>query len=357
MNEEAQLQPENLKHYQIASKEEFFETRYQNLSALFQEMGINMTDYLSERDFLQLLDSLTARQFDREIARGLFSKIPKQDNPQKPYEKVLEVEAFVHTFIKAEYLLLIKADQIEQKLEDVAGQIDAIGYHIEAMRNSGNVDGRENTLNLEIAEVVSDDFDRKDPPNTRYTAVVKYEGYKYETAEVTNEGPSFNPNFEHTFHLRIKNLKDKFVVCLRKYDDSSNRMAYKETTAKFSFDLADTNRNEAWIELFDENRNYTKEKMHLVVELEPIEENVSDDIYEKLEKLQIIHEDLLDERDLIFKSLADLVEPFSVRGGASTNSTVPQLELPYIATDVNRNEASEANASRISESKVRRSNF
>lgn len=313
-------------------KEEFFDTRYLSLSNLFLEMNINMTDFIPEKDLLQLLDNLCVREFDREVARGLFSKIPKQMNPNKSNERVIEVQDFIYTFIKAEYLLVMKAEEAEHKLAEVAEQIEALNQHINILKTKGGnirapIDGDEYHLNLEIVEVVSDDLDKKYPPNGRYTALVKYNGYKYETLEVTNEGLEFNPRFEHTFHLKIPSLQDKFVLSFRKYEDPKQRMSYVEYSAKFSFDLADQIRNEAWVELYDEQRRYTKEKMHIVLELQTENTEGIEYFLEKLEQLQTYEEELIAERELIYTSLRDLVEPFSVRGRANEGET-PKEQTP-----------------------------
>lgn len=311
---------------QQPSKEDFFETRFNSLTNLFQDMNVKLTDFLPERDLLQLLDSLCVREFDREIARGLFAKIPKQMNPQKSYEKVIQVQDFIDTFIKAEYLLLMKSEEIEKKLADVSEQIEALNHQLEILKTKGGnvlapIEGEEFNLNLEIVEVVSDDLEKKVPQYGRYTGVVKFDGYKYETLEVTNEGSEFNPVFEHTFHLKIPSLQDKFVLCLRKYEDPKRRAIFQESQAKFSFDLADQIRNEAWVELYDEQRRYTKEKMHVILELQTENTEGLNYFNDKLEKLEAFEEELLSEKDVIQSSLRDLVEPFSVRGRVSNSET------------------------------------
>ena len=295
-----------------ASKERFFESRYQSFADLFARFDITMTDFLSEDDFLRLLDTLSEGQFDRELSDGLFAKIPKQLHPENETVRLLEVQDFVYTFIKAEYLLLTKAEQVEQNLREVDEQLATLYHHTDVLRQNSSPDGRE-ALTLEVIEVVSDDIQREDAPNALYTAVVRYQNYKYETEEVANASREFNPRFEHTFHIKISSLKDKFTLCLRRYDDPAKPLLYKESTANFTFDLADQTCNQAWVELYDQSRKYTKEKMHISVTLQMQNSLQVKDCLEKMDRLQEYQHSLYEEKDLIQKSIADLVSPFAFR--------------------------------------------
>lgn len=316
------------------SKEAFFDSRYHSISELFLGMDIQMTDYLPERDFLRLLDSLCVNEFDREIATGLFSKVPKYPNPERPSEKVLEVQEFVYTFIKAEYLLLTKAEQINGKLAEISNQVRVVNKQISYMKAQGAnyrvpLEGTQYNLNLEIGEVVNDDYERKYSPNNRYTAVVKYGGSKYETMEVKNDGLEFNPRFGHTFHIKISNLKDKLTLSLRKYEDPKNRMSYNESTATVVFDLASRNRGEFWVDLYDDQGACTQEKMLITMELQLENTLGIEHFNDQIQKLEAFEKQILKERKLIYTSLRDLVEPFSVRGNRSQKRSRISQQVTY----------------------------
>lgn len=304
-----------------SSKQEFFEIRYEMLSSAFAEMNVDMNDYLAEKELLRLLDSRCEFRFDRDIAHGLFSKIPKEEDFQILDQSIIEVQAFVHTFIKAEYLLLLKADEVERRLKRISKQKHSLRQQMLACHPENSSEskilpeGREHNLNLEIIEIISEDFSRKYSPDSRYTAVIRYNGYKYETMEVVNDGLEFNPRFDYTFHLKLHHLRDKVMLSYRNYGTDQRGVMFEESTATLEFNksMVDKERREIWVDLYDEHQALTQEKMRVALQLKTDNSPKVQYLNEELEQLRKLEKELLAEKKLISSSMKDLLEPFSAK--------------------------------------------
>ena len=70
-------------------------------------------------------------------------------------------------------------------------------------------------MQVKVIEAVCDDDNFRINPGTSFSVIVLCDNYKYETEEVVCETELFNPEFNHTFHIKITGPDDKVKVILR----------------------------------------------------------------------------------------------------------------------------------------------
>lgn len=101
------------------SQKEFYNQRVSKIKSYLEISKIDLNGFIPERELLKFLDNLSSEPFDREIAKQLFDKMPCQPSPHNPLDKIFNVHDFVEAYIKAEFLLLVLAEEIETDLDRV----------------------------------------------------------------------------------------------------------------------------------------------------------------------------------------------------------------------------------------------
>lgn len=108
------------------SQKDFYNKRITKIKEYLQIANIDLNGFISERDLLKFLDSLSSEPFDREIAKQLFDKISSHPSPHNPMDRIFNAHDFVEAHIKAEFLLLILAEEVENDLDRIYEQIETM---------------------------------------------------------------------------------------------------------------------------------------------------------------------------------------------------------------------------------------
>mmetsp|Transcript_22162 Transcript_22162/g.18976 ORF Transcript_22162/g.18976 Transcript_22162/m.18976 type:complete len:145 (+) Transcript_22162:47-481(+) len=108
------------------SQKDFYNKRVARIKEYLAIANIDLNGFISERDLLKFLDQLSPEPFDREIAKQLLDKISSHPSPNNQLDRVFNAHDFVEAHIKAEYLLLILAEEVENDLDRIYEQIQTL---------------------------------------------------------------------------------------------------------------------------------------------------------------------------------------------------------------------------------------
>jgi len=292
------------------SQQEFYNKRFAKMREIFVQRGLDLNLVLPEEDILGFLDSLANEQFDREIAAQLLEQIPATGNPNYPDHKFYAIQDFIDTHIKAEYLLLLQADETENELVRCNAQIDYLGHQLQAQYASNPAAKTDvNSLQIEIFEVVSDDQGYTAPKGSTYSVLVVFDRYKYETEELALSHNEFFLPFNRDFHLKVTDSQESIKILLRDFKKYSSDPNYKDLKCTLTLDrFEDQQVHDDYFFLYDQNNNLTPLKVHASIQWKHTETNAQQETLETLIDLQ---GKLVDNKESIEASLKALVRPFA----------------------------------------------
>ena len=179
-------------------------------------------------------------------------------------------------------------------------------------------------MQVKVIEAVCDDDNFRINPGTSFSVIVLCDNYKYETEEVVCETELFNPEFNHTFHIKITGPDDKVKVILRDNTRFAQDPSYKDYRCTIDLDgYQDLKTHDTWFDIYDGMGRPTKLKIHASIKcnfsrLAYFEENLRD-LLEQEEELTILSEELEE-------NLRKLIHPFAfanVGNGGDSRFTSP----------------------------------
>ena len=297
------------------SQQEFYNKRFSKMRDILLQRGLELNLVLSEEELLNFLDSLANEQFDRELAQQLFEQIPATGNPNYPDHKFYALQDFIDTHIKAEYLLLLQADETENELARCTSQIDYLGHQLQAQFATNPAAKSDvNSLQIMIYEVVSDDLEYSAPKGSTYSVLVVFNRYKYETDELALSHKEFFLPFNRDFNLKVTDSQESIKILLRDFKQYSSDPNYKDLKCTLTLDrFEDQQVHDEYYYLYDQNNNLTPFKVHAAIQWKHTETNAQQ---ETLETLLDLQGKLADNKESIEASLKALVRPFAKASGS-----------------------------------------
>lgn len=302
------------------TQNEFYMKRLSKMQDILHQKGYDLNIVLSEEELINLVDSLGKEPFDREIAAQLFEKIPVSENPQNPQERFYALQDFVDTHIKAEYLLILQAEETENELNKVYAQIDAIKQELHMLEHDPLALENSNSLKVEIFEVICEDPNYIVPQGGSFSALVVFNNYKYETDEEIAQGEELNLKFNRAFHLKVNNPQETIKILLRDYQSYANDPNYKDLKCTLTLDrFEDQEDHNEWFNLYDQNNKPTKFKVHAAIHWQFAKASIHQ---ETLKTLVELEDKLNENKDNIELSLKALVQPFAKASATLKKSAV-----------------------------------
>jgi hypothetical protein len=297
-----------IKRAALTNETEFYNKRIPKIQALFAQNQISLDEYLPEREILGFLDYLGDNEFDRDVAAQLFEKLPSYPDQANPSDPLYNVQEFVETHIKAEYLLLQQVNEIEGELQKTYAEIDVIKRQYDDQMAGRSASGESN-LNLDVLEAVCEDERFTARKGDKYTVVLISKPYKYETDEVACGSAKFNLSFNYQFHIRLAGDQDHCVLLLRNNDARARDANYNDLTCELSLEhLAATPNNETvWFTCNDVAGNPTAFKVSARVECSISKFSFLED---HLKNLLQLEQQLNESKENVEQTLRALVHPF-----------------------------------------------
>jgi len=311
------------------TQEEFYHKRLSKLKQILNHRGYDLNIVLTEDELIAVLDSMGTEPFDREIASQLFEQIPVSEDPNHPNERFYVLQDFIDTHIKAEYLLLLQADETEGEINQINSQIAYTREELRTQSQNPLAKGTTDSLLVEIFEAACDDPEYQPELGARFSVIVLFDRYKYETEEAAVEDSPFFLSFNRDFHLKVRNPQESIKILLRDFHKYSTEPDYKELKCTLTLDrFEDQQLHEDWFHLYDQNNNLTPFKIHAAIQWKYEKVSIPEGTLETLMELQ---GKLNENKQSIESSLKALVRPFvkanaalkrgdSNRGLKNTNS-------------------------------------
>lgn len=311
------------------TQQEFYVKRLSKVQQIFSQKGYNLNLVLSEEELIGILDTIGNEPFDREIAAQLLEQVPVSEDPNHPGERFYVLQDFIDTHIKAEYLLLLQADETESEIQQINSQVAYTREELRAQSQNSVVKGSTNSLYVEIFEAACDDQGYQPDFGSRFSVIVLFDRYKYETDEAVVEESPFFLTFNRDFHLKVKNPQESIKILLRDFHRYSTEPDYRELKCTLTLDrFEDQQLHEDWFYLYDQNNNLTPFKIHATIQWKYERTAIPEGTLETLTELQA---KLNENKQSIESSLKALVRPFvkanaalkrgdSNRGLKNTNS-------------------------------------
>jgi len=305
--------PENplrksLRNIKEKSHQDFYNNRINKTKNIFMQYGYAPEALLTESELFELLDMLGKGPFNREVAAQLFEKIPKQESSGS-VEGVLRLQDFIDTHIKAEYLLLLQADEIEGELDELDLKIEALKDEYEEAIKTNEAAIETNSLQIDIVEAVCDEESYEPEMGSVFSVLLVVDKYKYETDEAIIETPKFNPKFKRSFHIRLNDLEELIKIRLRDQIRFGEDENYSDLTCTINLNsYRDQIKHVTWLTLYNAFGQPTKFKVHAVIQWHFSKLAHYED---KLLELEQIEGKLLAEKEHVRQSLKGLVDPFA----------------------------------------------
>ena len=296
----------SIKNVREKSHQDFYQNRITKLTNIFKNEGYMLDALVTQEELLNILDTMGKEPFNREIASQLLEKVPKK-------AKNFVLQEFVETHIKAEYLLLMQAEEIETELNQTYEEIENINKTHKTALNANDT----NTLRIDMIEAICDEPQYEAEIGSVFSIILIAGGFKYESEEVVIEEKKFNPIFNHSFHLRLDNPDEKIEILLRdqkRYTSDPNYNDLKCTIGLSSY--KDQLKHVTWLDLYNFYRQPTKFKVHFDVQWQFSKQGF---LEEKIAEIQQLQEKLKDEKEYIETSLRTLVHPFATVTTAMKN--------------------------------------
>jgi len=291
------------------TQRDFFNKRYSKVKEFLGYQKIDINQYLSEREILNFLDTLGRETFNREIAKQLFDKIPSRPNPYSANEKIYNVSDFMEAHIRAEYLLLLQAEETEKELDKIYSQIEQLKLQYQELLMNPQIAGESSSLHLEVLEVTSENKQNILPPGSSYSVIILCDNYKYETEEIKLAPNQQTIAFNHAFHIRVSSSDQTFKMMLRDHTRKRLDRDYKDLTCVVSLSkYQDSKKHDVWLTLSDANGNPSQVRVHINLSYAFSKTSFFE---ETIKRLMKIEERLLENRNNIEYSLRELVYPFA----------------------------------------------
>lgn len=299
----------SLRNIREKSHQEFYNNRASKLGSIFTQNGFDLDGLVTEDELLTFLDTLGKEPFNREIAAQLFEKLPFHESGDSGDFRRFILRDFIDTHIKAEYLLLIRAEEIEGEMDTVYNQIEGLRDQFLEVAKKSEARVENNTLQVDIVEVVCDDEDYEAEVGSVFSVVVLVGNYKYETDEIVIEQPEFNPKFNWTFHFKFDTPDEKMQILLRDQNRFATDDDYNDLKCTINLkNYKDQIKHVTWLTLYNAYQQPTKFKVHLDIQWQFSKLAFHE---EKFGELQVLEEKLNDEKEYIETSIKLLVHPFA----------------------------------------------
>jgi len=281
--------------------QEFYYSRFMKLTSIFINEGHKLDSHISEDGLLTILDSLGKEMFDREIAEHLFEKIPFEEDSHASDERYFVLKDFIETYIKAEYLLILQEQEIKAELSEIYQQIETIKTEYKTTLQDSELSNQTNCLQIDVIEAVCDEDLYEAEIGSSFNVVLIIDGYKYETEEITIETTNFNPIFNRSFHLRLKNPDEKLQILLRDQSRYVNDPSYSDLKCTISLgNYKDQVSHVTWLEMYNFMGEPTRFKVNLVIQWQP---SKIAHYEEKLDELGVLEEKARNEKEFVEESL------------------------------------------------------
>ena len=299
----------SLRSIKKKSHQDFYNNRIAKAKNIFLQHGYTVEAQITESELLELLDTLGKRPFDREVAAQLFEKIPMQGNEEDEDDRTFLLQDFIETHIKAEYLLLLQADEIEGELDEVDVKIEALKEEYEKAVKNNEAVIETNSLQVDIVEVVCDEERYEPEVGSMFSVLLVVDNYKYETEGVVIETAKFNPKFNRSFHIRLQSPEELVKIRLRdqiRYSEDEN---YSDLSCTINLgSYRDQIKHVTWLTLYNHLGQPTKLKVNVVIQWQFSKIAHYED---KLIELEQVEERLVGEKEHVRLSLKGLVAPFA----------------------------------------------
>ena len=299
----------SLRKIKEKSHQDFYNNRIAKAKNIFMQQGYSLEAPVTESEILELLDTLGKRPFDREVAAQLFEKIPMQENEEDEGEQTFCLQEFIDTHIKAEYLLLLQADEIEGELNEVDAKIEALKEEYEKAVKRNEVVIETNSLQVDIVEVVCDEERYEPEVGSVFSVLLVVDNYKYETEGALIETAKFNPKFNRSFHIRLQSPEELVKILLRDQYRFSEDENYSDLSCTINLgSYRDQVKHVTWLTLYNKFGQSTKFKVNVVIQWQFSKIAHYED---KLIELEQVEERLIGEKEHVRLSLKELVAPFA----------------------------------------------
>ena len=297
------------------SHQEFYNNRISKLTNIFSQQGYTLDQLVTEEEILKVLDSIGKEQYNRELATQLFEKIPSQGGARSSEKRKFVLQDFVDTHIKAEYFLLLHAEEVEDELEEIYNKVAIAKDELQAALNRPEEAVQTDSLRIDVVEVVCEDREYEADIGSVFSVILVVGDYKYETQEVVIEDTVFNPQFDWNFHFKLKD-PDTTTVKVFLRDQKRHGRDENYSDLKCTFDLKNfMNKTtyDTYMALCNHFDQQTQFKVHLVLKWPPTRvETCENKIIEYQEKEQKV----LEEKEYIENSIKKLVHPFACAAAA-----------------------------------------
>lgn len=301
------------------SEEEFYESRIQAITDLVANKKLTLESIVTQDRVLNILDDIGGTPFDREIADQLFEKIP-QDQLKYVNDRVqFKLRAFVETYIKAEYLLILQIRDTHRELVQTNQEIKQAQEQLDdALRNEIlNVNNLSinSSLYINVVEAITDSNTFRPASGSSYTVMAVCNKYKYESDDTDKltQNFEFNPRFNYDFHIKMETGDEKIILMLREnnYKNLANPVlrSWKATFGLQTY--LDQTEHETWLKLYDEKNNYAKLQLHCVIQFRFSDAKFFQDT---IKSLQEVKDKLVENKAILERSLLNLVDPFIPKG-------------------------------------------
>lgn len=297
------------------SHQEFYNNRVSKLTNIFSQQGFALDQLVTEEEILKALDSIGKEQYNRELATQLFEKIPSQGNARGSEKRKFLLQDFVDTHIKAEYFLLLHAEEVEDELEEIYNKVAIAKDELQDALNRPQEPVQTDSLRIDVVEVVCEDKEYEADIGSIFSVILVVGDYKYETQEVMIEDAFFNPQFDWNFHFKVK---DPDATTVKVFLRDQKRHGHDENYSdlKCVFDLKNFMQKttyDTYMALCNHFDQQTQFKVHVVLKWPPTRAETCEN---KINEYQEKEQKFLEEKEYIENSIKKLVHPFALAAAA-----------------------------------------
>ena len=291
------------------SYDDFYRKRLSKISEIFQFKGYDLTSVLSQDELMELMDTIGKEPFDRDISGQLFEQVPISNDLPTSNQPLYTINDFADTHIKAEYLMILQAEETESELNKVYQQIDRVKGELHAIHNDPKPEEGYNSLLVDILEAGCDDENYRPENGQTFSVLVIYDYYKYETDEVPAKDSELNLKFHRTLHLKVKSPQETIRILLRDFKKYRGDQNYKDLKCTLTLDrFEDQLYHDEWFYLYDQNNQITNFRVRAAIQWQYRDAATYE---EALRVLVELEEKLNENKETIEACLRALVRPFA----------------------------------------------